>query len=642
MVVVSFYFLRTKDSYFRLPRFHYNPRESHKIVITGLNDIPVLTGELGLDFELREAVVKCDGGKSDDYVCAQWPGMAQLSVKFHQEGPATCYNINWMPQTKDAVPYDCFDIPGAHWYGGAERAKDRWPIELESTTMTQYLGCDVGMFNFSVYGPVLDRYWISSSGVSLFVDDDVPLHVGINSEKLCLKADYDDSWYERPTSNELPRLKYSICVAEDVKVIHKFMASKHFKKPLGIPDERVLKEPIWSTWAIYKKNITQNKTLEFVNNINKYGFPASQVEIDDMYTPEYGDYTFSRNKFPDPFAMNKHIHKLGLKVISWVTPFANIDSTAFKTGLQKQVWVKDETGKVPGLMKWWQGTAGILDVSNPEAVEWYFTELANLHREGVDGFKFDAGEPSFLPPHYTTRKPLGNPNHYSTLFAEAIHAHADRNIELRVGYKTQHLPLLVRMMDKDSNWDYSRGLKTMIPTALIFGILGYPFILPDMVGGNAYSPNVSHVSVFPEKELFIRWLQLNVFLPSIQFSIPPWKYDQETIDITHKMMKLRKDYVNQKIIDLALECTKTGDPIIRPLWWISPKDSTTYTIDSEFLVGNDILVAPILDKGSNRRSIYLPQGNWKDMLRGIIRNGPQTLTNYEVSLSEVAYFERAH
>lgn len=71
------------------------------------------------------------------------------------------------------------------------------------------------------------------------------------------------------------------------------------------------------------------------------------------------------------------------------------------------------------------------------------------------------------------------------------------------------------MLDKLSHWGYDAGLKSMIPTALLFGILGYPFVLPDMIGGNAYGD-------WPTKELYIRWLQVNVFMPAIQFSIVPW------------------------------------------------------------------------------------------------------------------------
>ncbi|WP_432215026.1 TIM-barrel domain-containing protein, partial [Salmonella enterica] len=68
------------------------------------------------------------------------------------------------------------------------------------------------------------------------------------------------------------------------------------------------------------------------------------------------------------------------------------------------------------------------------------------------------------------------------------------------------------MLDKDSVWDTDNGLRTMIPSLLHFGILGYPYVLPDMIGGNAYG-------VMPGEELFVRWAQANTFMPALQFSI---------------------------------------------------------------------------------------------------------------------------
>lgn len=203
--------------------------------------------------------------------------------------------------------------------------------------------------------------------------------------------------------------------------------------------------------------------------------------------------------------------------------------------------------------------------------------------------------------------------------------------EVRVGWKTQHLPVFVRMMDKDSNWTFNNGLKTLIPHALTFSLLGYHFCLPDMIGGNAYKTE------YPERELFIRWMQANVFLPAIQFSITPWQYDKEVVDICKKMCQIHEDYADY-IIQLAKECVLTGDPIIRPLWWINPGDDTTLEIDSEFLVGSKILVVPVLDPGATHRDIYFPLGKWKDENSGTIIEGPRWIKRYKAELHVLPYF----
>ena len=191
------------------------------------------------------------------------------------------------------------------------------------------------------------------------------------------------------------------------------------------------------------------------------------------------------------------------------------------------------------------------------------------------------------------------------------------------------------MLDKQSVWDYSDGLQTLIPTALMMSIAGYPFVLPDMIGGNAYSGQ------FPSKELFIRWLQVNTFMPSIQFSITPWDYKdsaQEVINVTKAMLALHEQY-SPLIIKLAENAVKTGEPIMRPLWWVAPNDNNTFAIDDEFLLGNDLLVAPVTTDETRKRNIYLPSGQWKDQ-RGVVHKGGQTLKDFSAELHELPYFLR--
>lgn len=83
------------------------------------------------------------------------------------------------------------------------------------------------------------------------------------------------------------------------------------------------------------------------------------------------------------------------------------------------------------------------------------------------------------------------------------------------------MPIFTRMLDKDTFWGKANGLATLIPTLLHFSLEGYVFVLPDMIGGNGYN------TLLPAKELFVRWMQANVFMPSLQFSYAPWDYDAQ-------------------------------------------------------------------------------------------------------------------
>lgn len=178
-------------------------------------------------------------------------------------------------------------------------------------------------------------------------------------------------------------------------------------------------------------------------------------------------------------------------------------------------------------------------------------------------------------------------------------------------------------------------------------ILGYPFILPDMIGGNAYSfegDNIdfdADVILYPDYQLYVRWAQFTAFLPSMQFSIPPWHYNTLTNvpvnQICKKMVDLHENLVYPLLIKYAKNAVVTGEPIIRPVWWIDNSDETNFKIADEFLVGNEILVAPILDQNKYSRDIYLPSGKWNST-NGTVYQGPTLLKEYPAPIETIPYF----
>jgi len=94
-------------------------------------------------------------------------------------------------------------------------------------------------------------------------------------------------------------------------------------------------------------------------------------------------------------------------------------------------------------------------------------------------------------------------------------------IEYRVSRRSQEFGCLLRMIDRESCWDYKLGLPTLITALIQMNMIGYPFVLPDMIGGNGY------YNAPPSKEMYIRWMQANVFMPVVQFSYTPWDFDQQ-------------------------------------------------------------------------------------------------------------------
>lgn len=144
--------------------------------------------------------------------------------------------------------------------------------------------------------------------------------------------------------------------------------------------------------------------------------------------------------------------------------------------------------------------------------------------------------------------------------------------EIRTGWGTQHLHVLVRMLDFDSRWTADNGLKSLIPTLIQFNLNGYVFVLPDMIGGNQYGEDKI------TKEMFIRWLQASTFMPALQFSWAPWDFDDETIEISRNFTKLHESY-SDLILERFQLAVSDGLPVNPPIWWLDPEDKEAQLID---------------------------------------------------------------
>lgn len=496
---------------------------------------------------------------SEETLTIEWHRYATLHIERKTINSAQCHVISWEPLSKDFVPLDCISLSGAFWYGGSELHAQRWPLSDTNLKMQEFVSEDV-VVKWSSFGNVLEPFWINSNGVAVYVNTSVPLYVSFNesnSGKMCFKSQFSDS-YPQNSENIFPSLKYMICKGENIQSIFKILRPVLMDKPKDMPDIRMMKSPIWSTWAKYKVNIDQEKVLKYADEIVDHGFTNSQLEIDDMYTTKYGDFDFDPRKFDDPINMVKQLKAKGFRTTVWVTPFANLDSKAFEEGLQKGYWLQDKSRNVPMLVKWWQGVGAILDVTNPEAISWYNGRLNSMKVEyGIDSFKFDAGERTFLPPVFSSFKAMNSSNDYMTKYVEMVSAHGTM-IEVRCGYRSQEHPVFVRMADKESRWGYNNGLKTLIPTALTFGILGYPFILPDMIGGNGYGEVLVQDIVMPSRELYIRWLQVTAYLPAMQFSFAPWDYDAKVVEIARKMVLVHENEVSPILIEASKQAVSYG------------------------------------------------------------------------------------
>ena len=550
-----------------------------------------------------------------------------------------------------------FALEGS-WYGGPEHSRGQWPVNGNRLARQRFVSADM-LADREALGSVLEATWLTSAGGALVVEPNGGLELALNDDcgaartagaRLCL--------WPPPGAP----LRLTLCARDDVRAAHRWLLAR-LPRPSVAPSASLIRAPVWSTWARFKMEVDQPKVEAFAREIVAHDFPRSHMEIDDKWSTEYGDLEFDAAKFPDARAMTDLLHRLGFEVTLWVTPFAAPASAAYAEGARLGHWLRDERGDVR-LVTWWQGEGALLDVESAAARAWFVGRLRALQASaGVDGFKFDAGEGSFVP--------LGVPGglEYAGRWARMA-AELGPAGEVRAAHASQDAGLWTREFDKDSSWSLHNGLRSLVTTALQFGVLGYPFVLPDMVGGNAYASDTSMAAAeeadaaqaanegaadttvrssfffgaLPRRELFVRWCFANALLPAVQFSIAPWQYDEvgsvgggSTTLACAKALRLREGRMPQ-LLAAAADAAATGAPIARPLWWHDPLDPTCHAVDDAFLLGNSTLVAPVLEAGVDGRAVYLPRGTWRDA-RGDTYEGPRWIHEYRVALDELAVFD---
>ncbi|MGQ9479610.1 MAG: TIM-barrel domain-containing protein, partial [Thermoproteota archaeon] len=204
--------------------------------------------------------------------------------------------------------------------------------------------------------------------------------------------------------------------------------------------------------------------------------------------------------------------------------------------------------------------------------------------------------------------------------------------EARVGYLAQGFGIIVREGDKESSWGIDNGLYAAVTQALTLSIVGYPYIMPDMIGGNQYKYKC-------DKELFIRWVEAAALMPIVEYSITPWTYDEETVEIARRYSLLHQ-CLGSYYVSLAEKAMNEAEPILRPLVLMNPEDERCAYINDEYLIGN-LLVAPVLERGKSERTVYAPKGRWVDFWSGMEITGPAEIVA-EAPLGCLPLYTEAH
>ena len=383
--------------------------------------------------------------------------------------------------------------------------------------------------------------------------------------------------------------------------VQRFVREKYFPASGAMPDSLLITKPQYNTWIELNYHQNQEDVLKYAHAIIDNGFSPGVLMIDDTWQENYGVWDFNPRTFPTPKKMMDELHAMGFKVMVWVCPFVSADSKEYRQLSGQGGLLKDSLNNNESLLvKWWNGFSAELDFTNPVAVQWFQGRLNFLQKTyGVDGFKFDAGDFEYYPPNLTAVKQI-SANEHSRLFA-AIGLQYPLN-EYRACWKMGGKPLVQRLRDKGHNWT---DLKTLIPDMLLQGLSGYTFICPDMIGGGEIGSFWGEKNNL-DQDLIVRSAQCHGLMPMMQFSVAPWRVlDSAHFDAIKKTIAVRNQFI-PVIMQLAKASALNGEPIVKCLDYVFPRQDLA-AVSDQFLLGDSIIVAPMLDSKKKSRTVRFPK-----------------------------------
>lgn len=413
--------------------------------------------------------------------------------------------------------------------------------------------------------------------------------------------------------------------------------------------------PLWSLgYQQSRYSYSPEKKVRFIaDNFRIRHIPCDVIYLDIAYMNGYRVFTWNKTRFPDPARMLSDLRREGFRVVTILDPGVKVDPDywVYRQGIAGNDFVKMPNGKVyEGAV--WPGMSAFPDFTSPKVRQWWGGLYRGLVADGVAGFWNDMNEPSiFNVPSKTMPLDaifydhgLKSPhakihNVYGMLMSEAT-----RDGVLRL--RPQERPFVltrdtyaggqryaaVWTGDNSSTWDH---LRISITEIMGMGLSGLTFAGAD-IGGFAESPS---------PDLYTRWLEAGVFYPMARTHTTlgsreqdPWAYGVRREAINRNSIDLRYRLLPY-LYDAFYESSKTGLPVMRALLLDYPDDSTAIAQEEEFLLGDDLLVAPVVKDGEWTWPVYLPKGEWFDFWSDRRYEGPASVT-VDAPLDRIPLFVR--
>ena len=394
---------------------------------------------------------------------------------------------------------------------------------------------------------------------------------------------------------------------------------------------RPAKVPAWSygLWlsTSFTTDYDEATVMSFIDGMAEREVPLGVFHFDCFWMREFNwcDFEWDPRVFPDPEGMLGRLHERDLRVSLWINPYIAQRSPLFAEAAAAGYLVKRPDGSA---WQWdlWQAGMGLVDFTNPDATAWYQSKLRRLIDQGVDCFKTDFGERIPLEVEYFDgSSPDRMHNRYTELYNRAVfevlqEARGDGEAVLFARSATtggQRMPV---HWGGDSTSTFP-SMAESLRGGLSLALSGFGF----------WSHDIGGFEGTPDAAVFKRWVQFGLLSShsrlhgSGSYRVP-WVFDdgaeapgQSAVEVTRRFAQL-KNRLMPYLLAAGTEASERGIPVMRPMLLEFPDDPAARYLDRQYLLGPDLLVAPVFDKGGEVE-FYLPDGRWTDHWTGAVVDG---------------------